>query len=81
MDSEINISRKFCWSIFYTFIINCTNFKKKLGFPINIQGKIMFKIKTKLSFSLWPVRISVLTTCVILSCTGQFLIRARDCDV
>ena len=32
-------------------------------------------------FSSWPVRISILTTCAMESCTGNFLIRAHDCDV
>ena len=51
------------------------------GFPINMLWKIIFRIKCKLPFSLWPVRISILTTCVMWSCTGNFLIRARDCDI
>ena len=43
--------------------------------------KIIFRIKCKLPFASWPVRISTLTTCVMWSCTANFLIRARDCDV
>ena len=33
------------------------------------------------TFSPRPVIISILTTCVMLTCTGNFLIRARDSDV
>ena len=43
--------------------------------------KIFFRIKCKLPFSSWPVRISILTTCVMWSCIGNFLIHARDCGV
>ena len=50
-------------------------------FSINMQWKIIFRIKCKLPISSWPVRMSILTTCVMWSCTGNFLIRARDCDV
>ena len=56
-------------------------FKKMHGFPINMQWKIIFRVKCKLPVSSWPIRVSILTTCVMWSCTGNFLIRARDCDV
>ena len=46
-----------------------------------MQWKIIFTIKCKLLVSSWPVRISISTTCVMRSCTGNFLICARDCDV
>ena len=58
---------------------NLYKYKKMHGYLINMQWKIIFRIKCKLPVSSWPVRISILTTCVMWSCT--FLIRARDCDV
>ena len=63
----------------YFFIINCTSYKKMHGFSINMTWKI--RIKCKLPFSSWLVRISILITCVMWLCTGNFLIRARDRDV
>ena len=50
-------------------------FFDKYAMKNNLQNK------SKLPFSSWPVRISVLTTCVIWSCTGNFLIRACDCHI
>ena len=51
------------------------------GFSINMQSTIIFIVKCKLPVSSWPVRTSILTTCAMWSCTGNFLICARDCDV
>ena len=65
MVSEINILTKFRKTICYTFKINCTSFKKMHGFSINMQYKIICRIKCKLPFCSWPVIISILTTCVI----------------
>ena len=81
MVSEINILTKFRKTICNTLIINCKSFEKMQCFSINTQRRIIFRIKCKLSISLWPLRISNLTTCVMWSCIGNFLIRARDCDV
>ena len=60
MVSETNILTIFRWAICYTSIINCTNFEKMHGFSINMQRKIIFRIKCKLHFSSWPLRISIL---------------------
>ena len=79
--SEINILTKFRSAIYYSFKIYCTSFGKMHGFQINMQWKIIFRIKCKLPLSSWPVRMSISTTTVAWSCTGNFLIRARDCDV
>ena len=49
--SEIIILTKFRWEICYTFKINCTGFEKMHGFPINMQWKIIFRIKCKLPVS------------------------------
>ena len=50
--SEINILIKFRYAICYTIKINCKSFEKMHGFPINMQWKIIFRIKRKLPFSL-----------------------------
>ena len=70
-------------AICYTFIIICTSYEKMHGVSINMQWKIIFRIICKLIISSWPVWISVLTACVMLSYihVDKFLIRARDCDV
>ena len=81
MVTEINISTKFRWAMCYSFINNCIRFEKMYVFSINTQWKIIFRIKCRLPFSSWRVRISILITCVIWLCTGNVLIRALDCDV
>ena len=83
MVSEINVLTKFHWTMCYTIIVNCysTSFEKMNGLSVNMQRKVIFKIKCKLPISSWPVRISILTTCVMWSHTGNFFIGARDCDV
>ena len=77
MVSEINILTKFLSTICYTVIINYASFEKMHGFPMNMHRKIIFRIKCKLTFYPWSIRISSLTPCVMWSCTGNFLIRAR----
>ena len=66
MVSEIDILTKFRQAICYKFIIKCTTLEKILGFSINMQIIIIiFQIKCILPTSPWPVRISMLTTCVM----------------
>ena len=62
---------------FFFFVFFCFVFV--FLFSRNMQFNL--QTKKKLFISPWPVRIAFLTTCVIGSCTGNFLIRARDCDV
>ena len=45
-----------------SFIMNCTSFDKMHDFSINMQRKIIFRLKCKLPVSSWPVRISILIT-------------------
>ena len=50
------------------------------GFSIIMQCKIIFRIKCKLPFFLVASK-NIDHVCVMWSCSGNFLIRARDCDV
>ena len=52
-------------TISYSFIINCARYENMHGFEINLQRKIMFRVKCKNLFPHGQEEISILTTCVM----------------